>query len=370
MISLENIRKLLMQAVKNEASDIHLSQGYPPMVRIDGKLIRLKGKVLSVQDMEDVIVQILDDYQMDRFRKEFELDFGYTIKDVAHFRVNVFNKLGGFALAFRVIPDQIRSLEELGMPQGVLELARHLEGLILVTGPTGHGKSTTLAAMIDLMNNERKSHIVTIEDPIEYTHTPINCLIQQRELGHHTLSFARALKSGLREDPDVILVGEMRDLETISLALTAAETGHLVLSTLHTRNAPDTVNRIIDVFPPEQQKQILAQISSSLIGIVSQRLLNKAGDTGRLAAAEVMIANSAIRNLIREKKVHQIRSLMQSSTSIGMQTMDDSLIELLNKGLITRNSALKHATEIERFLPQSSSGSNVRKRVKQGVPSL
>ncbi len=360
MISLENIRNLLIQAVKNDASDIHLGQGYPPMVRIDGRLIPLKGKLLSQQDMEDIVVQILDDYQMDTYRKEFELDFGYTVPDVAHFRVNIFKKLGGYALAFRIIPDDIRTLEELGMPQGVVQLAKKMEGLILVTGPTGHGKSTTLAAMIELMNSERRSHIVTIEDPIEYTYSPKSCLIQQRELGHHTHTFARALKSALREDPDIVLLGEMRDLETISLALTAAETGHLVLSTLHTRNAPDTINRIIDVFPPEQQRQILSQIANSLIGIISQRLLSVASGTGRVAAVEVMIADSAIRNLIREKKAHQIRSIMQSSSSIGMQTMDDSLLELMKRGKITRNSAMRYAIELDRFMPQASGKKKVK----------
>ncbi|MFO7891165.1 MAG: type IV pilus twitching motility protein PilT [bacterium] len=353
MISLENIKSLLMQAVKNDASDIHLSKGYPPMVRIDGRLIPLKGKVLNQTDMEDIVVQILDDYQMDTFKKEFEIDFGYSIPDVAHFRVNLFNKMDGYGLAFRIIPDEIKSLEELGMPQGVIHLSKKMEGLILVTGPTGHGKSTTLAAMIELINTERRSHIVTVEDPIEYKYTPKNCLIQQRELGHHTHSFARALKSALREDPDVILLGEMRDLETISLALTAAETGHLVFSTLHTRNAPDTINRIIDVFPPEQQRQILSQIANSLIGIISQRLLIVASGNGRIAAVEVMIADSAIRNLIREKKAHQIRSIMQSSSEVGMQTMDDSLLDLMKRGVITRNVAMRHAIESERFLPQA-----------------
>lgn len=354
MISRDQVHQLLAHAWKNEASDIHLSQGYPPLVRIDGRLQPIKGRVLTKEDLEDIIVQILDDYQMERFRKQMELDFGYDIKGVAHFRVNVFNKLGGFGMAFRIIPDEIRTLTELGMPEGLAEMAREMEGLILVTGPTGHGKSTTLAAMIDLMNQERQNHIITVEDPIEYTHKPKNCLIQQRELGHHTHGFTAALKSSLREDPDVILVGEMRDLETISLALTAAETGHLVLSTLHTRNAPDTVNRIIDVFPPEQQSQILAQISSSLLGIVSQRLLPHASGRGRVAAVEIMMVNSAIRNLIRERKTHQIRSVMQSSVSEGMQTMDDHLLKLLQRGQITRESAMKYALEPDRFLPKST----------------
>ncbi|MCK5145881.1 type IV pilus twitching motility protein PilT [bacterium] len=354
MISRDQVHQLLEHAFKNEASDIHLSQGYPPLVRIDGRLQPIKGRMLTKEDMEDIIVQILDDYQMDRFRENLELDFGYTVKNVAHFRVNVFNKLGGFGMAFRIIPDHIRSLDELGMPDGLVKMSRELEGLVLVTGPTGHGKSTTLAAMINLMNQERRSHIITIEDPIEYTHSPKNCLIQQRELGHHTHSFTAALKSSLREDPDIILVGEMRDLETISLALTAAETGHLVLSTLHTRNAPDTINRIIDVFPPEQQSQVLAQISSSLLGIVSQRLLPHASGKGRIASVEIMLMTAAISNLIRERKTHQIRSVMQSSTSQGMRTMDDHLLSLLQRGQITRETAIKYALEPDRFKAKSS----------------
>jgi twitching motility protein PilT len=352
MIGLDQIHQLLEHANKNDASDIHFSQGYPPIVRIDGKLQPIKGRVLTKQDMEDMIVQILDDYQMERFKRDMELDFGYSLPNIAHFRVNIFTKLGGYGMAFRVIPDHIRSLQELGMPDGVTEMARKMEGLILVTGPTGHGKSTTLAAMIHLMNLERRSHIITIEDPIEYTHKPKNCLIQQRELGHHTHSFASALKSALREDPDVILVGEMRDLETISLALTAAETGHLVLSTLHTRNAPDTVNRIIDVFPGDEQTQILGQLSSSLLGVISQRLIPNAGGKGRIAAIEVMVVNSAIRNLIRERKTHQIRSIMQSSTSTAMQTMDEHLLDLMQRGQITREFAQKYAVEVERFIPK------------------
>ena len=352
MISREQVVQLLTHAVSRQASDIHLSEGIPPVVRIDGTLVPLKGKMLSKADMEDIIVQILDDYQMEKFQERMELDFGYVIPDVAHFRVNIFQKLGGIGMALRIIPDHIRTLEELGMPKGVIEMARNQEGLILVTGPTGHGKSTTLAGMIDLINTERNSHIITVEDPIEYKHPKKNCLIQQRELGQHTHSFSAALKSALREDPDVILVGEMRDLETISLALTAAETGHLVLSTLHTRNAPDTINRIIDVFPAEQQSQILAQISGSLLGVVSQRLLPDASGSGRVAAVEVMIANSAVKNMIRERKTHQIVSIIQSNTSMGMQTLDDSLIDLLKKGKINRETCLKYASEMDRFKPK------------------
>ena len=367
MIGREQVNQLLAHAVKNQASDIHLCEAYPPIVRIDGKLIPLKGKILTKQDLEDIIVQLLDDYQMERFRKDLEIDFGYAVPGLAHFRTNAFTKLGGFGLAFRIIPDKIRSLEELGMPEGVVRLAKEFEGLVLVTGPTGHGKSTTLAGMIKLMNDERHSHIITVEDPIEYSYKRKNCLIQQRELGHHTRSFAAALRSALREDPDVILVGEMRDLETISLALTAAETGHLVLSTLHTRDAPDTVNRIIDVFPAEQQGQVLAQIAGSLLGVVSQRLLPAASGSGRVVAVEVLLANSAVRNLIREKKIHQIHSVMQTSTTVGMQTMDDSLLQLVRDNKITRQIAIKYAKEPERFLPKFNNETKKRFVKKETV---
>jgi twitching motility protein PilT len=288
---------------------------------------------------------------MEKFKSNLELDFRYSVPDVANFRANVFTKMGGYGIAFRIIPDHIRSLQELGFGEGVNKLARTMEGLILVTGPTGHGKSTTLAAMIDLINGERHSHIITIEDPIEYVHPKKNCLIQQRELGHHTLSFSNALRSALREDPDVVLVGEMRDLETIALALTAAETGHLVLSTLHTRNAPDTVNRIIDVFPAEQQGQVLAQLSGSLVGVISQRLLPSASGIGRLAAVEIMIATTAIRNMIREKKVHQIPSVMQASSSAGMVTLDDHLLQLVRSGKISKSIAMRYASEPQRIDP-------------------
>jgi twitching motility protein PilT len=364
MITREQINQLLAHAVKSQASDIHMSEGYPPIVRIDGKIQQIKGKVLTKQDLEDIIVQILDDYQMEKFKQTMELDFRYQVQDVANFRANVFTKMGGYGIAFRIIPDHIRSLQELGFSEGVIRLARTLEGLILVTGPTGHGKSTTLAAMLDLINTERHSHIITIEDPIEYVHPKKNCLIQQRELGHHTLSFANALRSALREDPDVILVGEMRDLETITLALTAAETGHLVLSTLHTRNAPDTVNRIIDVFPAEQQGQVLAQLSGSLQGVISQRLLTTASGIGRIAAVEIMLITMGLRNMIREKKIHQIASVMQASSQLGMQTLDDHLLQLVRGGKITKSIAMRYATEPQRIDPSMASDHHKKLKVE------
>ena len=349
MISREQVNQLLQHAVKNQASDIHLCQGYPPIVRIDGKLQALKGKVLSKQDMEDILVQIMDDFQMERFKKDLELDFGYEIPDVAHFRVNAFTKLGGYAMAYRIIPDRIRTLQELGMPPGVINLAEHMEGLILVTGPTGHGKSTTLAAIIDKINEERNCHIITIEDPIEYTHKRRNSLVQQRELGHHTHSFAASLRSALREDPDVILVGEMRDLETISLALTAAETGHLVLSTLHTRNAPDTVNRIIDVFPPAQQQQIRLQLSTTLQAVITETLVRRKGAPGRAAAFEIMVCTPAIRSAIREAKTPQIYTSIQTGSRLGMIQMDQYLWNLFNQGVVDYEEALAHCNNPDEF---------------------
>ena len=356
MITRDKVNQLLSHAYRTQASDIHLSSGYPPLFRVDGRLQAIGNKVISRQDMEDIIVQILDDFQMERFRELKELDFGYTVEGVAHYRTNVFQKLDGYGLAFRVIPDRIRGLDELGMPDGVVSLARRMEGLILVTGPTGHGKSTTLAGMIDQINSERQSHIITIEDPIEYTHPKKQCLIQQRELGQHTHSFANALRSALREDPDVILVGEMRDVETIALALTASETGHLVMSTLHTRNAPDTINRVIDVFSGDQQNQVLTQLAGSLVGVIAQRLLPTASGTGRVAAVEVMIATNAIRNLIREKKIHQIPSTMQSSAAAGNITLDEGLMRLFRSGTISRDTALKYAIEPERFMQSIQKG--------------
>jgi twitching motility protein PilT len=349
MYNSEFVKRLIFHALKASASDIHLSEGHPPILRVNGELQPVKSKKLEKADMEDIIVQMVDDYQMDRLREEKELDFGFCLDEVANLRINIFYKMGGFAIAMRIIPANIRGLGDLGLPEIVSKMARRLEGLILVTGPTGHGKSTTLAAMIHQMNQESNLNIITIEDPIEYKHSVGTCLIQQRELGHHTLSFARALKSALREDPDVILVGEMRDLETISLALTAAETGHLVLSTLHTRNAPDTINRIIDVFPADQQRQILAQLSSSLIGVVSQRLLPRVSGFGRIPAVEVMLASSGIRNLIREGKIHQIYSAIQAETAAGMQTLDDSLLGLLSSESIGREIALRYCIDVSRF---------------------
>lgn len=339
------LNKLLTYAVRKDASDIHISAGVPPIIRIHGTLRRLDVGPLSRERIDSVLQEILTPKQAEHYQRTHELDFAYAISGVARFRTNVFSQFRGPAIAFRVIPDRVRSLEELACPEGIRILARQRKGLVLVTGPTGSGKSTTLAAMLDLINKERKEHILTIEDPIEYVHTPKNCLINQRELGEHTGSFANALRAALREDPDVILVGEMRDLETISLALTAAETGHLVFATLHTMSAPETVNRIVDVFPPEQQRQVRAMFANAVMGIVAQRLLPTADGAGRVAAHEIMVATNAIRNLIREEKSHQIASAIQTGATFGMQSLDNALNRLYRSGRISRAVAEQHALD-------------------------
>ena len=343
------ISKLLQYAVEKDASDLHISAGYPPMVRIDGELRKIDVPVLNQEIVVEMIYEILTPAQKKQFEEWLEIDFAYELPGMGRFRSNVFRTINGFAATFRIIPNKIRTLQEIGAPEGVYNLTRLEKGLVLVTGPTGSGKSTTLAAMIYLINTEKKRHIITIEDPIEYVHNGINCLINQREVGSHSKSFAAALRSALREDPDVILVGEMRDLETISLAVTAAETGHLVLGTLHTGSAPETIDRVIDVFPPEQQNQIRAMFSSTLQGVIAQKLVLVKGNNGRTAVMEVMVASNAIRNLIRERKVHQISTVIQTSADIGMQTMDQALMNLLNNNKIDKNTAVVHALEKKPF---------------------
>ncbi|MCH7678130.1 type IV pilus twitching motility protein PilT [candidate division KSB1 bacterium] len=344
-----DLDKLLNFAVEKDASDIHLSAGNPPILRIHGTLRRLENTQITSSGLRSVIAEILTDKQRQTLEKNLELDFAYAIPNVARFRTNLFFQLRGEAAAFRTIPDRIRPLEELRAPKGIHDLCRERKGLVLVTGPTGSGKSTTLAAMIDLINEERREHILTIEDPIEYVHKSKNCLINQRELGEHTHSFANALKSALREDPDVILVGEMRDLETISLALTAAETGHLVFATLHTMSAAETVNRIVDVFPSEQQRQIRAMFANAVQGIIAQRLLPTKDGTGRVGVHEIMIATAAVRNLIREEKTHQIHSAIQTGAAFGMQSFDQALKNYVEEGLIAKEEALAHATDKKIF---------------------
>jgi len=339
---------LLRAACEKGASDIHLTVGLPPMVRIDGSLQHLSYSPLSPNETQRLIYDILTSDQVQWFEKTRELDFSYGISAVGRFRVNVYRQRGSVGAALRSIPDQIPSFEQLGLPAMLRDLTHKHSGLVLVTGPTGSGKSTTLACMIDAINVERPVHIMTIEDPIEYLHRHKKAMINQRELNTDTDSFENALRAVLREDPDVILIGEMRDLETVAAALTLAETGHLVFGTLHTRNAPQTIDRIIDVFPPHQQDQIKVQLSNSLEAVVAQQLCPRMGG-GRVAAIEIMITTSAIRNLIREGKTYQIYSALETGAQFGMQTMDKVLAELFRTGKITSEEAMARAIDRENY---------------------
>ncbi len=318
------------------------------MIRVDGDVKRIKVPVLSAEQTQTMLYDIMGDAQRKIFEEKSDIDFSMDVGDTARFRVNIFRQRRGLGAVFRVIPTKILSLEQLGTPPVLKELSRKEKGLVLVTGPTGSGKSTTLAAMIDLINNELDGHILTVEDPIEFVHTSKRCLINQRELGPHTHSFANALKAALREDPDIILVGEMRDLETIQLALTAAETGHLVFGTLHTSSAPKTVDRIIDVFPANQQGQVRAMLAESVQAIMTQTLCKKIGG-GRVAALEILIGTTAVRNLIRENKIHQIPSIIQTSQGAGMKTMDQALIDLVHENKITRETAIEKSSNPNLF---------------------
>jgi twitching motility protein PilT len=339
-----DLAELLQYAVEYGASDLHLTAGRPPMVRITGRLVPSGYETeLTAEDAKALVYSILTDDQKAKFEQDHELDLSIGIPGVSRFRVNVFMQRGCVAGVFRTIGEKIPTVEELGLPDSAQRLALLSRGLVCVTGPTGSGKSTTLAAMINLINQQKEAHIVTIEDPIEFVHPHIRCTINQRELGADTHSFARALKSVLREDPNVILVGEMRDLETIAAALTLAETGHLVLSTLHTQDAAQTVDRIIDVFPPYQQEQIRVMLASSLKGVVSQILLPRADGVGRVAAREVMIVTPAIAAIIREAKTHQIYSAIQVGSREGMRTMEQSLFALYRQGAISLEDALSKA---------------------------
>ena len=339
---MSQINELLEYSMKSGASDLHLSVGSIPMVRIHGIMNKLKLPEMDINTMEAIKKDILNENQQKIFEDKLEIDFSYALKNLGRFRVNFFKQINGLSAVFRTIPASIKSSEELGIAPIVNQLAMKEKGLVLLTGPTGSGKSTTLAAMIDHVNENKACHIITIEDPVEYFHTSKTSMINQRELGQSTHSFANALKSALREDPDVILVGEMRDLETVSLALTAAETGHLVFGTLHTSGAPSTINRIIDVFPPEQQAQIRAQISTSLKMVVTQRLLKTKDGQGRCGAFEVMKCTPPIQNLIRESKIHQIPSIMQTAVKEGMITMTKSLEELVKAGKIDAAAGKEH----------------------------
>lgn len=341
------IENFLEEVIKRDASDLHLTVGVPPMLRVDGSLVPVEGvRGLTDKDVHDLTYSILDDVQKDILERDKEVDFSFTYGDLARFRANAYHQKGNVGLALRLIPVNIRSLTELGMPKIVEKFTEYPRGLVLVTGPTGSGKSTTLAAMVDKINKERACHIITVEDPIEYTHNHDKSIIEQREVHYDTRSFAAALRSVLREDPDVVLIGEMRDLETIAAAITIAETGHLVFATLHTNNAAQSVDRMIDVFPPHQQQQIRVQLSNILQGIVSQRLIPSIGG-GRIAAAEILVVTPAVRNIIREQKTHQLEAVIQTGASEGMQAMDRTLASLIKTGRITLDEAKGYAIDIK-----------------------
>ena len=340
-----NLDEILIQSVKVRASDIHLTTGRPPSYRIDGVLAPIEGERLTPQMLEDILMPLMDVRHREELQNNGQTDFAYAISGVGRFRVNVFKQRGTLASVMRSLPFNIPEPEELGIPAEVVEMTTRKRGLILVTGPTGSGKSTTLASLIHVINRNYPYHIITLEDPIEYLHRHDKSVVNQREIGSDSTNYAQALRAALREDPDVILVGEMRDLETISTAITAAETGHLVFSTLHTIGADKTIDRIIDVFPPNQQQQIRIQLASVLECVVSQQLLKKADGSGRVAALEILFANNAVRNLIRESKTYQISSVMQTSKRAGMQTMDDALYDLYMRKLIDGDNAVTYAQD-------------------------
>jgi len=343
-----DITELLAFSVENNASDLHLSTGTPPSIRVDGDVRKLNIPAFDAADVNALVYDIMNDKQRKDYEEKLEVDFSFEVPNLARFRVNAFNQNRGPAAVFRTIPSKILSLDDLGCPDIFRDIADTPRGLVLVTGPTGSGKSTTLAAMIDYINHSKHDHILTIEDPIEFVHDNKLCLINQREVHRDTLSFEAALRSALREDPDVILVGEMRDLETIRLAMTAAETGHLVFGTLHTTSAPKTIDRIIDVFPGEEKSMVRSMLSESLRAVISQTLIKKVGG-GRVAAHEIMIGVPAIRNLIREDKIAQMYSAIQTGMQHGMQTMDQCLQNLVSRGLITRESAMEKAADKNQF---------------------
>ena len=344
-ITMYNLDEILIQSVKAKASDIHLTTGRPPSYRIDGVLAPIEGERLTPQMMEDLLMPLMDVRHRGELQDNGQTDFAYAIPGVGRFRVNVFKQRGTLASVMRSLPFNIPEPEQLGIPAEVVEMTSRKRGLILVTGPTGSGKSTTLASLLHVINRSYPYHIITLEDPIEYLHRHDKSVVNQREIGSDSANYAQALRAALREDPDVILVGEMRDLETISTAITAAETGHLVFSTLHTIGADKTIDRIIDVFPPNQQQQIRIQLASVLECVVSQQLLKKADGSGRVAALEILFANNAVRNLIRESKTYQIASVMQTNKRAGMQTMDDALYDLYMRKLIDADNAVTYAQD-------------------------
>ena len=345
-----DITELLAFAVKNKASDLHLSAGLPPMIRVHGDIRRINLPPMEHEDVHSMVYDIMSDAQRKMYEEHLECDFSFAVPNLARFRVNAFVQQRGAAAAFRTIPAKVQSLEELNAPKVFAEMTNRPRGLILVTGPTGSGKSTTLAAMVNHVNEQEYGHILTIEDPIEFLHESKKCLINQREVGPHTLSYSNARRSALREDPDYILVGEMRDLETIRLALTAAETGHLVFGTLHTSSAAKTIDRIIDVFPAAEKEMVRAMLSESLVSVISQTLLKTKDGQGRLAAHEIMVGTPAIRNLIREGKVAQMYSSIQTSQSVGMQTLDQCLVDLVRRNMINLADARNRAVNKDLFM--------------------
>lgn len=345
---------LLREAAMKGSSDMHITVGVPPMVRINGSVVALGGYPIITQEMsKELVYSIVSEERRKILEKEGDVDFSFILEGIGRFRVNAFKQRNSYCVAIRLLINRIPTMDELGLPQQLKELAAKPRGLILVTGPTGSGKSTTLAAMIDFVNKTRRAHVITIEDPIEYLYKHGNCIINQREIGDDTSSFSRALRSAMREDPDVILVGEMRDLETIQAAITAAETGHLVFSTLHTKGAASTVDRMIDVFPPSQQRQIRIQLANVLEGVITQNLVLRADGRGRALAMEIMMVNDAIRNMIRDEKVHQINAAMQTGAKQGMQTLDAHLAMLVKQEVISVQEALSsciNADDLKRYL--------------------
>ena len=341
------IEVLLEEVIKKKSSDLHLQVGLPPMLRIDGSLIAVSGaEILTEESVEALIFAVLDEDQKQILLKDKEFDFSFAFGDLGRFRVNAFHERGNLAAAMRLIPNEILTIEQLGLPPIVNKFADYPRGLVLVTGPTGSGKSTTLAALISKINMERAAHIVTIEDPIEFTHTSKKSVIVQREVHYDTYSFSAALRSSLRQDPDVVLIGEMRDLETIAAAITIAETGHLVFATLHTNSAAQSIDRMIDVFPPHQQPQIRAQLANILMAICAQRLVPAIGG-GRVAAAEILVATPAVRNIIREGKSHQLEAVIQTGAEHGMQSMDKTLVNMIHNGVVTYDEARMIAVDID-----------------------
>jgi twitching motility protein PilT len=341
------IEVLLEEVIKKKASDLHIQVGLPPMLRVDGQLLAISGtEILTEETVEALIFAILDEDQKQILLKDKEFDFSFAFGDLGRFRVNAFHERGNLASALRLIPNEILTIEQLGLPPIVNKFAEYPRGLVLVTGPTGSGKSTTLAALLHKINMERAAHVVTIEDPIEFTHTSKKSVIVQREVHYDTYSFSAALRSSLRQDPDVVLIGEMRDLETIAAAITIAETGHLVFATLHTNSAAQSIDRMIDVFPPHQQPQVRAQLANILMAIAAQRLLPAIGG-GRVAAAEILIATPAVRNIIREGKSHQLEAVIQTGAEFGMQSMDKTLVNMIHNGTVTYDEARMIAVDID-----------------------